>query len=366
MFKKSVCIFTVLCMLLTFGVSASEASDIIPPEDGEGTEEVVSVRKEALPTSAGIEALRDEFEIDYAPEAKGLALDYAYYSPVGEQDDTKYPLVIFLHGIGHGDYVGSQRDDSDMPYWASSELQSRFTSGGAFVLLPRSPEDKLVYWSSSMIEPLRAVIDDVIAKHGDNIDTTKIFISGSSAGAEMAWFMSANYPEYFAGAFPIAATGTVSASEIQACSDVAIWMFSSRYDPAVNYTLITTPLWSNVKEYNSNPENCRLTTIDSVVEPAGNAASDNHHMAKVITYDFHMHDGSTYPNATTVNGNGETIALDSPNGIIYWMNSVSSDYTGEPGVDNSNPVMDFFEYILNVFRNLGLKLVNIIQRMLGL
>ncbi|MBR3753628.1 MAG: hypothetical protein IKK49_00805 [Clostridia bacterium] len=366
MFKKTVCIFSALCLLFGLCVSATEASDILPPEGGEGTEEVVSARKEALPTSAGIKALRDEFEIDRAPEAEGFALDYAYYSPVGEEDDTKYPLVIFLHGIGHGDYEGSQLADSDMPYWASAELQSRFTSGGAFVLLPRSPEDKLVYWSSSMIEPLRSVIDDVIAKHGDNIDTTKIFISGSSAGAEMAWFMVTTYPEYFAGAFPIAATGSVSASEIQACSDVAIWMFSSRYDPAVNYSLITTPLWSNVKEYNNNPENCRLTTLESVVEPAGNAASDNHHMAKVITYDFHMLDGSAYPNATTVNGNGETLTLESPDGIISWMNSVSSDYDGELGVDDSNIIENIIQLIINTFRNLGLKIVNIFQRILGL
>lgn len=353
-------------MLFSLCVSAAEVSDVIPPEGGEGTEEAVSQRKEALPTSAGIAALRNEFDGDVAPEAEGFALDYAYYSPVGEEDETKYPLVIFLHGIGHGDYVDSQLDDSDMPYWASSELQSRFTSGGAFVLLPRSPENMLVYWSSSMIEPLRSVIDDFIAKHGENIDTTKIFISGSSAGAEMAWNMISTYPEYFAGAFPIAATGTVSPSEIQACSDVAIWMFSSTNDPAVNYTLVTTPLWSNVKKYNAHPENCRLTSIENVVEPAGNSASDNHHMAKVITYDFHMLDGSAYPDAVTVDGNGETVSLESPNGIIYWMNSVSSDYDGEPGVDTSNPVMDFIEYILNIFRNLGLKVVNIFQRLLGL
>ena len=366
MFKKSICIFTVLCMLLSLCVSASEATDVVPGEGEENTEAVVSQRKEALPTSAGIEALRDEFEIDYAPEAEGFALDYAYYSPVGEQDDTKYPLVIFLHGIGHGDYVGSQRDDSDMPYWASAELQSRFTSGGAFVLLPRCPEDMIVFWSSSMIEPLRSVIDDFIAKYGDNIDTTKIFISGSSAGAEMAWYMATAYPEYFAGLFPIAATGALTESQVAACADIAIWMFSSRYDPAVNYGLVTTPLWSNVKETNNNPENCRLTTIESVVEPAGNAASDNHHMAKVITYDFHMLDGSTYPNATTVNGKGETVALDSPNGIIYWMNSVSSDYTGEPGEDDSFILFDIFEFMLNTIRSIGLKLVNIVQRILGL
>lgn len=349
-FKKIFCVLTVAVLLVSNLCIGAYASG----------------RKTALPTSAGIQALRDEFEHDVAPKAGGYALDYCYYSPVGKNDTEKYPLVIFLHGIGHADYEGSQLDDSDMPYWASAELQSRFTSGGAFILLPRAPEDKLVYWNTNLIESLRAVIDDMIAKHGDNIDTTKIFISGSSAGGEMAWNMVIAFPEYFAGAFPIASTGTVTAADVKACSDVAIWMIASTKDPAVNYSLVTMPLWSSVRRYNNNVENCRLTTLTNVTEPAGNAASDNHHMAKVITYDLHMLDGSTYPDAVTVDGNGNTVSLESPNGIINWMNSVSSDYDGKPSEGSGNTYVTIFESVFNIIRNIGLKIVNIFQRLLGL
>ncbi len=349
--KKFIAVLMVLCLaVLPLSISAAAAPS----------------RKEALPTSAGIQALRDEFESDVAPEAGGYALDYCYYSPVGENDNTKYPLVIFLHGIGHADYPNSQLDDSDMPYWASSELQSRFTSGGAFVLLPRAPEDKLIYWGDTLIESLRAVIDDMIAKHGDNIDTTKIFIGGSSAGGEMTWNMAIAFPEYFAGIFPIAGTGSVTKNQVAMCSDVAIWMISSKLDPAVNYTLVTLPLWDNVRDTNAHPENCRLSSFDSVTEPAGNSASDNHHMAKVVTYDLHMLDGSTYPDLTTVNGNDEVVNLDSPNGIIYWMNSVSSEYDGTPGEDSGNINVNFMTQLFGFFRNMMLKVVNIFQRMLGL
>ena len=325
-----------------------------------------SSRKDALPTSAGIQALRDEFESDVAPEAGGEALDYAYYSPVGENDDTKYPLVIFLHGIGHADYVDAQLDDSDFPYWASEELQSRFDEGGAFILLPRAPEHKLVYWNTTLIEPLRAVIDDMIAKHGDNIDTTKIFIGGSSAGGEMTWNMAIAFPEYFAGIFPIAGTGAVTSSDVEKCSDIAIWMISSKLDPVVNYAMVTLPLWNNVCNSNSNPENCRLSSFSSVTEPSGNAASDNHHLAKVVTYDLHMLNGDTYPNVTTENGNGEEVKLEGSEGIISWMNSVSSDFDGTPGEDSGNISVSFFTHIIAFFRNIGLKIVNIFQRLLGL
>lgn len=348
--KKLSCVFLVVCMLLTsmfVGVSAAG-------------------RKSALPTSAGIQALRNQFESDVAPKAGGYALDYCYYSPVGTNDTNKYPLVIFLHGIGHADYVNAQLDDSDFPYWASAELQSRFSEGGAFILLPRAPEHNLVYWSKSLIESLRSVIDDMIDKHGDNIDTTKIFIGGSSAGGEMAWNMIVAFPEYFAGAFPIASTGTITASDVKTCSDVAIWMISSTKDPVVSYTAITTPLWNNVKQYNKHPENCRLSSFSNVVEPAGASASDNHHMAKVVTYDFHMLDGSTYPNVKTVDGNGNTLNLSSPNGMITWMNSISSNYGGNEGSGSGNTNVNFITDALNAVRNLFLKIVNIFQRLFGL
>lgn len=351
--RKIISVLLVICLaVLPLGVSASAS-------------ESSSSRKTSLSSSVGIQALRDEFESDTAPKAGNYALDYCYYSPVGENDNTKYPLVIFLHGIGHADYPDAQLDDSDMPYWASSELQSRFTQGGAFVLLPRAPEHELVYWNDMLIEPLRAVIDDMIAKHGDNIDTTKIFIGGSSAGGEMTWNMAVAFPEYFAGIFPIAATGTFSTKQVELCSDIAIWMFASDKDPIINYTLATKPLWNTVCSTNAHPESCRLSTLGDVIEPAGGSASDNHHMAKVVTYDFHMLDGSTY-DAHTENGNGETINLESPNGIISWMNTVSSDYDGAPGTESGNITVNFATYIICAYRNIMFKIVNIFQRLLGL
>ena len=319
-------------------------------------------RKPALPTSYGITALRNEFKKDVAPKAGNHALDYCYYSPVGTNDKTKYPLVIFLHGIGHGDYEGAQLADSDMPYWASSELQSRFTQGGAFILLPRAPEDKMVYWSNILLEPLGAVIDDMIAKHGKNIDTTRIFIGGSSAGAEMVWNMITAFPERFAGAFPIAATGTVTENDVKLCASVPVWMFACTKDPVVSYAGETTPLWNNVCKENKNPAKCRLTTFTNVVEPNGQSSAGNHFMAKVVTYDMHLLSGADYPNATTVNGLGEKVSLKKPNGIIYWMNTLSSSYDGSTEGGTGNATVTPINGVLSIFRNLILKLVNIFQR----
>ncbi len=326
----------------------------------------VAARKTALPTSAGIDALRSEFSDAVADEAGGYALDYCYYSPVGTNDTNKYPVVIFLHGIGHGDYPGFQLEDSDMPYWASSELQSRFTSGGAFIVLPRAPENKLVYWNTSLLEALREVIDDVIENYGDNIDTTKIFIGGHSAGGEMTWKMITAFPEYFAGAFPMAPTGTFSKNSVKACSDVAIWLMASSKDPVISYPAAIQPLWNNIRECNSQPENCRFSTFGKVYNPDGTTASDNHHMSNVIAYDLDMLDGSTYPNLSTVDCNGNTVDLSGEKGMISWMNGLSSSFDGGAASDSGNISTNFFTDFFNGIRNFFLKIVNLFQRLFGL
>ena len=143
-------------------------------------------------------------------------------------------------------------------------------------------------------------------------------------------------------------------------------MICSKLDPVVNYSMVTTPLWKNVCKSNSNPEKCRLSSFSAVTEPAGNSASDNHHLAKVVTYDLHMLDGSTYPDVVTENGLGKEVKLEGSEGLISWMNSVSSDFDGTPGEESGNISVNFFTHILAFFRNLGLKVVNIFQRLLGL
>lgn len=321
--------------------------------------------KVALPLSAGVEALRNQFELGVSEECNGYALDYAYYSPVGENDTEKYPVVIYLHGIGHGAYEGSQLYDSDMAYWASQELQSRWKdTGGAFILLPRSPEDELQYWNKSLVDPLRMLIDSFISEHGENVDTTRIFVGGSSAGGEMTWDMAITYPEYFAGIYPLAATGTRSAEDIQKSKDVAVWIFSSSYDPIVNFATNVMPAWKNICKYNSNPENCRLSRFGTVLNPDGSKGDSNHRLYTTISHDFFTLDGSPYPNVTTTDGNGETVSFEYSEGMISWMCGIHSSFDATPAGNRSE--ISSFDYIYISVRNVVFKIANFFQKLVGL
>jgi predicted peptidase len=325
-------------------------------------------KKTALSVSEGIEALRGQFESFTGPKKNGYALDSKFYSPVGKNDKTKYPIVIFLHGIGHGDYEGSQLDDSLMPYWSSCEFQSRFDdAGGAFILLPRAPEDQKTYWNEGFIEPLRALIDTFIAEHKDNVDTTRIAVTGSSAGGGMVWLMLEAFPGLFSCAFPLASTVTPSKDTIKSAAGTAIWILASQKDPVVNYNFSTLKIWKNVIKTNNNPQNCRLSTFQKVYKPDGEPASDNHHLATVITYDLHTIDEGVYPDVETIDGNGNVLDLTSPNGIITWISSIHSDYDGTPSEGHTgNLNYSLWTRICNAYQDWLYSVVHVFQIALGL
>lgn len=347
--KKVFAVLMALCVFLVPLILNADAAD---------------KTKKALPLSAGMDALRGQFESGVADESNGHALDYCYYSPAGEGDKEKYPIVIYLHGIGHGTASGSQLADSSMATWASAELQSRWKdTGGAYILLPRCPEDKLQYWSKSFVDPLRTLIDCFIEEHSENVDTTRIFVGGSSAGGEMTWDLAIAYPEYFAGIYPLAATGSRSVEDIKKAEDVSVWVLASKLDPIVNYAASTLLQWEKICEYNANPANCRLSSFTEVVNPDGSKGDSNHRLYTTIMYDFFMADGSPYKNVTTVNGNGETVKMEGTNGMISWMCDTHSSFDGAAS-DGDSP-MSIVEIILVPIRNIIFKIANLFQRLFG-
>ena len=96
-FKKLTAI--ILSFVMIFGVTALSAS--------------------AVSLNEGLEALQSQFQKGVGPETEGYSIDYRYFSPVGENDTQKYPLVIWLHGMGDGAYEGKQIEEHEIAKWTS-------------------------------------------------------------------------------------------------------------------------------------------------------------------------------------------------------------------------------------------------------
>ena len=294
----------------------------------------------AVSFDSGIEALRAEFIAGEGPVEGDYSIDYSYFSPVKENDTTKYPLVIWLHGMGDGSEVGRPVQRSNVAYWASDEFQARFKpAGGAFILAARSREEDGHFWSDDMLEPLRAAIDDFIAKNKENVDLTRIYVGGYSMGGKMTLKMAVAYSDMFAAAFPICPAWSPSEELCKNIADVPVWLTSSKRDPLVNYFMAVTPTWEKIVATSNNPEDCRFSTLTKVCYEDGTKTASSHHAWYAINHDMFSAENGAYPYMSIVDGNGNTVELTHPDGMISWLTSHTSDYDGTPieGKGNIKP-----------------------------
>ncbi len=300
------------------------------------------------------------FEKAVGPEIGGYAIDYRYYSPVKNNDSTKYPVVIWLHGMGNGWQEGNQLTVTDIAVWARADFQSRFKeSGGAFIITPRSHEEKGVFWGDSHIRPLRGLIDDFIARYKNNIDLTRIYIGGYSMGGKMTLKMAVAYPELFAAIFPICPKWIPDTASTKQIADIPVWLTSSVADPLVNYFSEVVPTWENIISESNVAEQCRFSTLSETVFPDGSAAFTLHDSWFTVNYDMFSTDNGDYPCLSTVNGTGEEVKLTYPDGMISWLSSFRSDYDGSTAEGDGNSeaykmsgLWNIFKAIINFFKNL--------------
>ena len=169
-------------------------------------------------------------------------LRYGYFVPQGPGE--KKPLVIWLHGAGEGGKdVTAAYAGNKVTALSSPEVQEFFGEGGAYVLAPQTE----TFWmdsGSGGIEAngktiygpaLKACIDEFI-ENNPAVDTGRIFIGGDSNGGFMTVRMILDYPDFFAGAFPVCEAlpdKCISDEELEKIKDLPIWFVAAKTDTLV-------------------------------------------------------------------------------------------------------------------------------------
>ncbi len=121
-------------------------------------------------------------------------LNYYLYVP---QNPTKnMPLVIFLHGIGEHDNLAGVKilgPVTSITNGTMSELEN-------FIFM--APVAKNTGWHDSNTWPsLITLIDEVSIQY--NINTSRIYLTGFSAGGNGVWGIVNKYPDKFRAAVPV-------------------------------------------------------------------------------------------------------------------------------------------------------------------
>jgi len=273
---------------------------------------ILSLSVTAFATSSTqFNTLLSEFKVARA----GNGMKYASYEPQ-IQEDVKYPLVVYVHGLGHG-WSDTSFKNSGLTYWAGDEMQSKFLEGGAYLLMPKIPEAVI---TATQTEKVFNVIEEYVNAHADTIDTNQIYIIGGSAGGALTWRILSAHPGYFHKAVVLCGIKTLTLNDAQTISDTPVWMISAKTDPLVWYFLFSSPNWSRLIRNSNVKEQCRHSVFSGSVQlPDGTHPGLSHLLAKTIGYNLcRLSDEQPLNGMTTKDGNGNTVNISFDNSIIEW------------------------------------------------
>lgn len=184
-------------------------------------------------------------------------LGYALHIPANTKE--KKPLIIFLHGSGEkGNDIEKVKVHGPFKYLKTHELDS-------YILAPQCPENE--YWNEEVLYRLILKI-----QKENNIDSSRIYLTGLSMGAWGAWNLAFAHPETFAALVPIAGfVDRVPMIEDCKIKDIPTQIFHGLLDDVVNVDYSIT-IYKKLKSCNANVQ---LTLFDDAGYDSWSKVYDN-------------------------------------------------------------------------------------------
>ena len=178
-------------------------------------------------TAVGLFAQQDStrqsvHELDKEVTVK-VKLNYLVYLPKGyNNDDNKWPLVLFLHGAG-------ERGDS-LKFVKRNGPPMLIEEGKDFpfiLISPQCPSGQR--WDVLSLETLLDEVENIY-----RVDTERVYVTGLSMGGEGTWKLIMAEPERFAAAAPVC--GRTGSAYLDACRliNLPIWIFHGAMDDIVS------------------------------------------------------------------------------------------------------------------------------------
>ncbi|MER6089887.1 alpha/beta hydrolase-fold protein [Streptomyces bluensis] len=184
----------------------------------------------------------DDFAAGSFTDSTGFEMDFRLYQPAGYTSrpgahDTRYPLVVTLHG-------GGEVADNNMTQLTANRVAVTFAKperqrrNPAFVLAPQIPLPRPMDgpdgtdWTDPRVQAaLTELIDTFTAERP--VDTDRRYLVGLSSGARGIYALLPKRPRTFAAA--LATAGWGDPSTLGAITHIPIWADHSVDDPVVPY-----------------------------------------------------------------------------------------------------------------------------------
>ena len=156
---------------------------------------------------------------------KKTTFQYLQFLPLGydTNHDQKYPLILFLHGIGE-----RGNDLEKIKLHGLPKMVEDFPDFPFILISPQCPDDTRWECELDAIDHLLNTVVDTL-----RVDEDRIILTGLSMGGAGTWAMVAKFPDRFAAIVPICGAGDPSQAE--KFSHVPVWIFHGTEDKAVPF-----------------------------------------------------------------------------------------------------------------------------------
>ena len=212
----------------------------------------------SIAAAISLTASAQDFSLFQAKEYQkdGYTLPYRILYPENMKQGEKYPLFLFLHGMGKRGTDNKAQLDRGGALFLKPENRKQYpcialypqapktgafveivdgdkvVASGGFAKLAKEQGDKGTL--CVRLSPYGAMVMDVLNQliASGIVDTDRIYISGSSMGGFSTYHFITQFPDLFAAAAPIAG-GTDISKISNWAGKVPIWIFHGDKDPAV-------------------------------------------------------------------------------------------------------------------------------------
>lgn len=172
-------------------------------------------------------------------------MEYLLWLPDGYGTNARksYPLILFLHGSGGGEYDSVNVMSNGLPEVLLVQEQPEDFE---FVVVSPQVFNNTTWWGGDNLAILDALLEDIIDTY--QIDPDRVYLTGLSMGGYGTWFLATEYPERFAAVVSISGSGYRSLDVPQEIyckmQDVPVWGIHGAQDiisaPAVNEFILET------------------------------------------------------------------------------------------------------------------------------
>jgi predicted peptidase len=130
--------------------------------------------------------------LDRALVIEGAEYRYQIYVPREFQPSIKWPVILALHGGGEYGNDGIRQTAG-----ALANMIRRFPERvPAIVVFPQAHADGKPGWQGTAGRAALAAVDKTISEFSG--DTSRVYLTGYSAGGNGSWFLASRYPDRFA------------------------------------------------------------------------------------------------------------------------------------------------------------------------